>query len=94
MAAQLMGVIGLTCAAPSAYYIGAGRLNERALVLWAANWAFAGNQIHFVQLRIHAARAAISPGKFVSIAFIRSELKLWSARFILCGIKFGTLLTY
>jgi hypothetical protein len=58
MAAQLAGVMGLTCAAPAAYYIGTGRLDERALVLWAANWAFAGDQIHFVQLRIHAARAA------------------------------------
>ncbi len=58
MAAQLVGVIGLTCAAPAAYYIGAGLLNERSLVLWAANWAFAGDQIHFVQFRIHAARAA------------------------------------
>jgi hypothetical protein len=25
--------------------------------LWIANWIFAGNQIHFVQLSIHAARA-------------------------------------
>jgi len=58
MAAQLVGVIGLTCAAPAAYYIGAGQLDARALALWAANWAFAANQIHFVQLRIHAARAA------------------------------------
>ena len=58
MAAQLVGVIGLTCAAPAAYYIGTGRFDQRALVLWAANWAFAANQIHYVQLRIHAARAA------------------------------------
>ena len=64
MAAQLVGVIGLTCAAPAAYYIGTGRLDERALVLWAANWAFAANQIHFVQLRIHAARAANFSEKF------------------------------
>jgi YwiC-like protein len=64
MAAQLVGVIGLTCAAPAAYYIGAGRLDERSLVLWAANWAFAANQIHFVQLRIHAARAANFSEKF------------------------------
>jgi len=58
MAAQLVGVMGLTCAAPAAYYIGTGQLDERALVLWAANCAFAGDQIHYVQLRIHAARAA------------------------------------
>jgi hypothetical protein len=25
------------------------QLDERAFVLWAANWIFAGNQIHFVQ---------------------------------------------
>jgi len=58
MAAQLVGVMGLTCAAPAAYYIGTGQLDQRALVLWAANCAFAGDQIHYVQLRIHAARAA------------------------------------
>lgn len=64
MAAQLVGVIGLTCTAPAAYYIGTGRLSERAFVLWAANWIFAGNQIHFVQLRIHSARAAGFSEKF------------------------------
>ena len=58
MAAQMVGAIGLTCTAPAAYYIGTGRLSERALILWAANWIFAGNQIHFVQLRIHSARAS------------------------------------
>jgi hypothetical protein len=57
MAAQLVGIIGLTCTAPAAYYIGTGRLSERAFVLWAANWIFAGNQIHFVQLCIHSSRA-------------------------------------
>jgi hypothetical protein len=57
MISQVVGAIGLTCAAPAAYYIGTGRLDTRAFVLWTANWIFAGNQIHFVQLRIHAARA-------------------------------------
>ncbi len=64
MAAQLVGTMGLTCTAPAAYYIGTGRLDERAFVLWAANWIFAGNQIHFVQLRIRAARAATFSEKF------------------------------
>ena len=64
MAAQLVGAIGLTCTAPAAYYIGTGRLSERAFVLWAANWIFAGNQIHFVQLCIHSARAAHFSEKF------------------------------
>ena len=64
MAAQLAGAIGLTCTAPAAYYIGTGRLSERAFILWAANWIFAGNQIHFVQLRIHSARASNFGEKF------------------------------
>jgi hypothetical protein len=58
MASQVAGALGLTAAAPAAYYIASGRLDGRALALWLANCLFAGNQIHFVQLRIHAARAA------------------------------------
>lgn len=58
MAAQLVGAMGLTCTAAAAYYVATGHLDKRAFELWAANWIFAGNQIHFVQLRIHAAHAA------------------------------------
>ena len=64
MMAQVVGAFGLTCTAPAAYYIGTGRLDTRAFVLWIANWIFAGNQIHFVQLRIHAARAETFTEKF------------------------------
>jgi YwiC-like protein len=71
--AQLVGAIGLVCTAPAAYYIGTGRLNDRALILWVTNWIFAGNQIHFVQLRIHSARATtfsqkVARGKFFLLA--------------------------
>ena len=58
MSSQLVGSIGLTSTAAGAYYVATGQLDARALVLWAANWLFAANQIHYVQLRIHAARAA------------------------------------
>jgi hypothetical protein len=58
MAAQMIGSIGLTATAPAAWYVVTGQLDARALGLWLANWIFAGNQIHYVQLRIHAARAA------------------------------------
>jgi hypothetical protein len=58
IAAQLMGAIGLTSTAPAAYYVASGHLDLRAWVLWAANWVFAANQIHYVQLRIHTVRAA------------------------------------
>ena len=57
MAAEIIGAIGLTCTAPAAYYVATGELDLRAWSLWAMNWMFAGNQIHFVHLRIHAARA-------------------------------------
>jgi hypothetical protein len=56
MASQLVGAAGLTATAPAAYYIAIGELGSIAWGLWLANWLFAGNQIHFVQLRIHAAR--------------------------------------
>jgi hypothetical protein len=57
MISQIVGAIALTSTAPAADYVGTGRLDERAFALWIANWMFAWNQIHFVQLRIHAARA-------------------------------------
>ena len=77
MIAQLVGAIGLTCTAPAAYYVATGRLDARAWFLWAANWIFAGNQIHFVQLRIHAARAATFAEKFArGRAFFLAQLLL------------------
>jgi hypothetical protein len=56
--AELVGALGLTCTAPAAYYVATGKLDFCAWGLWAANWMFAGNQIHFVHLRIHGARAS------------------------------------
>ena len=64
MASQLMGAIGLTATAPAAYYLGTGHFDAHAVALWAANWTFAGDQIHFVQLRIHAGRATGFREKF------------------------------
>jgi hypothetical protein len=57
MASQLVGAIGLTSTAAGAYYVVTGALGQQAFALWALNWVFAANQIHFVQLRIHGARA-------------------------------------
>ena len=58
MPAQVIGAIGLSSTAAGAYYVATGRLDRMAIALWLANWLFAGNQIHFVQLRIRSARAA------------------------------------
>ncbi len=56
--AQLTGSLALTCTAAGACYLASGRLDETALAVWAANWLFAVNQIHYVQVRIRSARAA------------------------------------
>jgi len=58
MASQLVGAIGLTSTAAGAYYVSTGQLDARALLLWSANWLFAANQIHMVQLRIRASKVA------------------------------------
>ncbi len=57
MAAQWVGAIGLTSTAAGGYYVATGGLGPLAFILWAVNWLFAVNQIHFVQVRIHGARA-------------------------------------
>lgn len=57
-AAQMIGAAGLTSTAPAAYCAITGGWSSPAMALWGANLLFAANQIHFVQLRIHAARAA------------------------------------
>jgi hypothetical protein len=58
LAAQVLGALGLTSTAAGAYYVVTGALDQKALILWTANWLFAINQIHFVQMRIHGGRAA------------------------------------
>ena len=56
MPAQIIGAIGLTSTAAGAYYVAAGKLDAIAIALWAANWLFAADQIHFVQIRIRGSR--------------------------------------
>lgn len=56
MWSQVIGTIGLTVTAPAAYYVATGEVSRTALALWLANLLFSGNQIHFVQLRLHSAR--------------------------------------
>ncbi len=56
MPAQIIGAIGLTSTAAGAYYVAAGKLDATAVALWAANWLFAADQVHFVQVRIRGSR--------------------------------------
>jgi hypothetical protein len=63
--AQLTGAIALTSTAAGAYYLAAGHFDWTAVTVWAVNWLFAANQIHFVQLRIHSARVITRTEKLV-----------------------------
>lgn len=56
MLSEIVGTIGLTAAGPAAYYVITGKFGLTAWVIWMANLLFAGDQIHYVQLRIHTAR--------------------------------------
>jgi hypothetical protein len=64
MISEIVGTIGLTSAAPAAYYVITGKFDAIAVILWIANLMFAGNQIHYVQLRIHSARIEGLRAKF------------------------------
>ncbi len=80
MLSQVVGTIGLTVTAPAAYYVVTGELGHEAWVLWIANFLFAGNQVHFVQLRIHAARVSgWSEKSERGRSFVAGELFLASA---------------
>jgi len=64
MSSEIVGTIGLTSSAPAAYYVITGKFGATAWMLWLANLVFAGNQVHYVQLRIHTARVEGIGAKF------------------------------
>lgn len=64
MLSEIVGTIGLTSSAPAAYYVSTGKFDATAWMLWLANLIFAGNQIHYVQVRIHTARVEGMRAKF------------------------------
>ncbi len=56
MLSEIVGTVGLTASGPAAYYVITGKFGATAWMIWMANLIFAGDQIHYVQLRIHTAR--------------------------------------
>jgi len=56
MWAQMVGAIGLTATSAAAYAVVTGRLDDRAFAIWFACWLFAGDQIHYVQVRMRTAK--------------------------------------
>lgn len=61
MLSEIVGTIGLTASAPAVYYVVTGQFGSTGWMLWLANLLFAGNQIHYVQVRIHTAKL-VGPG--------------------------------
>jgi len=85
-APQIIGAAGLTSTAAAAYYVVTGRLDTIAWSLWAANLLFAINQIQFVQLRIHAARASDRAHKVaLGRGFLASQILLATVLFAACA---------
>jgi hypothetical protein len=80
MPAQVIGAVGLTSTAAGAYYVATGQLDHIAIALWLANWLFAGNQIHFVQLRIRCSRAVTVDEK------LKAGLPLLAGQVLLLGV--------
>jgi hypothetical protein len=64
MNAQLTGAVALSSTSAGAYYLATGHFGSMAAIIWLANWLFAADQIHFVQLRIHSARAMTAVEKW------------------------------
>ncbi|HUH63676.1 MAG TPA: YwiC-like family protein [Terracidiphilus sp.] len=88
MPAQVIGAVGLTSTAAGAYYVATGRLDRTAVALWLANWLFAGDQIHFVQVRIHSSRAASFEEKVrQGLPFLLAQIGLIGA--LLAACRFG-----
>ena len=89
MPAQVIGAVGLTSTAAGAYYVSTGRLDRIAIALWVANWLFAGDQIHFVQVRIHSSRAASLNEKMrQGYTFLVGQIVLLGVVIALCRLHF------
>ncbi|HET7873792.1 MAG TPA: YwiC-like family protein [Terriglobales bacterium] len=64
VARQILGAFSLSSSAAAAYYVTAGFLDHKGLLLWASNWLFATGQIEYVQLRVRAKSAQSRKEKF------------------------------
>ena len=87
MLSEIVGTIGLASASPAVYYVITGKFGVAAWMLWLANLIFAGNQIHYVQIRIHSAKVvgvraklarawAFAAGQFVMAAVLAATCLL------------------
>jgi len=85
MLSEIVGTIGLTASGPAMYYVITGNFGFTAWVVWAANLIFAGDQIHYVQLRLHTARVEGFWNKLKrGWAFAAGQLLMTAALTIAC----------
>ena len=88
MLSEMVGIVGLTASAPAAYYVVTGKFGATAWILWLANLLFAGNQIHYVQLRIHTTRAVGIRDKFAKgWAFATGEFVMAALLTVACVLR-------
>jgi len=88
MPAQVIGAVGLTSTAAGAYYVATGKLDLTALALWLANWLFAGNQIHYVQVRIRSSRATTMDEKpHQGFSFLAGQVLVTGAILAACRFR-------
>jgi hypothetical protein len=85
MLSEIIGTIGLTASAPAAYYVITGKFGVTAWVVWMANLIFAGDQIHYVQLRIHTVRIeGLRPKLKHGYAFAAGQFLMTAALTVAC----------
>lgn len=49
---ELLGVAGLSLAAPGAYYAATGHLGETALMLWMLTFLYSGSSVFYVKMKV------------------------------------------
>jgi hypothetical protein len=87
MPAQIIGAMGLTSTAAGAYYVATRKLDITAFALWLANWLFAGNQIHYVQVRIRSSRAVTMDEKLrQGYAFLGGQIVVMGVILAACRV--------
>ena len=85
MLSEIVGTIGLTASGPAMYYVMTGNFGLTAWVIWIANLIFAGDQIHYIQLRIHTVRVEGFWNKLKrGWAFAAGQLLMTAALTIAC----------
>jgi hypothetical protein len=87
MASQMIGAAGLSASAAAAYYVVTGRLDATAGALWLANWIFAGDQIHYVQLRLHHSKVKGAAERlYRGMGFFFGQVVMFAAVFGACSV--------